>query len=352
MASNYSQLNKTVTAVLKTLSPRNRDILSRRFGIRNGKKETLESIGASYKITRERVRQIEETTLRQLMKNAPSMPDVQNTIENAKAVISDHQGVIRESNLFNLTTGSTRESAQNAGLVFLLALSPELDRLSENDRYHAFWALTDNYFKGFKLMTENIIDSLDKSNNVMSKEDLLFLARKSGIIGFDGQPLNREHVDLALNISKNIGKNIFNEVGLASWPEIQPKGVRDKAYLVLRKETQPRHFSEIANLINSSGFDGRKANVQTVHNELIKDSRFVLVGRGMYALSKWGYKSGTVKDVLIDILKNAQKPLPKAQLVAKVKDMRMVKENTILLNLQDSDIFHKLEDGTYKLKEL
>ena len=110
------------------------------------------------------------------------------------------------------------------------------------------------------------------------------------------------------------------------------------------------HFSAVAKTIGT--LFSKKAHIATTHNELIKDPRFVLVGRGMYALSDWGYKAGTVKDVLVDILRNAQKPMPKAQLVAKVKDMRMVKENTILLNLQDTDIFHKQEDGTYKLKEL
>src|SRR3989338_4291930 len=352
MASNFSQINKTVKAVLKTLSPRNRDILSRRFGLIKGKKETLESIGASYKITRERVRQIEEATLKQLAKNISALPDAQFHIETVKNIIDDHQGVIKESGLFGIATGSEKETAQNSGLVFILTVSNKLERFSENDTYHAFWALSGEHSKGFKAMTESLISTLARHNNVMSKEELLSLSRKTNVSGFDSQPLNENHVNLALNVSKKIDKNIFNEIGLAAWPEIQPKGVRDKAYLVLKKENQPRHFSDIARLINASRFDNRRANVQTVHNELIKDNRFILVGRGMYALSDWGYKAGTVKDVLVDILRNAQKPMPKAQLVAKVKDMRMVKENTILLNLQDTDIFHKQEDGTYKLKEL
>jgi len=120
---------------------------------------------------------------------------------------------------------------------------------------------------------------------------------------------------------------------------------------VLKRSNSPKHFGDIAKLINEAGFSGKKANVQTVHNELIKDSRFVLVGRGMYALSEWGYSAGTVKDVLVDILKKSPKPLARASLIAKVKDARMVKENTILLNLQDSKTFSKSEDGTYTLRK-
>ena len=43
-------------------------------------------------------------------------------------------------------------------------------------------------------------------------------------------------------------KNVFDEVGLISWAEVKPKGVRDKAYLVLKKENKPKHFTEIAKL--------------------------------------------------------------------------------------------------------
>src|SRR3989338_8041463 len=110
---------------------------------------------------------------------------------------------------------------------------------------------------------------------------------------------------LPINLSKEINKNIFGEVGLVSWPSVKPRGVRDKAYLVVKRDGKPKHFRDIAKLINSTGFSNRKANVQTVHNELIKDSRFVLVGRGTYGLTEWGYKAGTVKDVLVDLLRSA-----------------------------------------------
>ena len=202
----------------------------------------------------------------------------------------------------------------------------------------------------FKNMASSCINILGKSGKVSAETEFYNLAKKNDVPGLNGD-LNPRHLATYITISKNVGKNIFNEVGLVSWPEIRPKGVKDKAYLVLKKNNDPKHFSEIAKLINAAGFQGKKANVQTVHNELIKDNRFVLVGRGMYALSEWGYKSGTVKDVLVDLLKNSSKPMPKTALLTKVMNARMVKENTILLNLQDSKTFVKNEDGTYELKE-
>ena len=71
----------------------------------------------------------------------------------------------------------------------------------------------------------------------------------------------------------------------------------------------------------------------------------------MYALSDWGYKSGTVKDVMMDLLKNSSRPLAKSAILTKVMNARMVKENTVLLNLQDSKTFTKNTDGTYELRK-
>ena len=154
---------------------------------------------------------------------------------------------------------------------------------------------------------------------------------------------------MILDIAKDIEKNNFGEIGLIDWPEISPQGVKDKAYLVLRKTNEPLHFTEITDLINKWGFAKRPAYVQTVHNELIKDPRFVLVGRGTYALADWGYESGTVEELIEKILKNSKKPLTKKEILDKVLAQRRVKPNTIVLNLQRSPKFAKLGDGKYAI---
>lgn len=343
-------VTKTVANLVKVLSARNKDIISRRFGLKNGKKETLESIGQSYGITRERVRQIEEFTLSQLSKGALN-PEIEKYATLAKSILNENGGVMKEKDLFKAFSGNDAESVINSSLVFVLTLDKDLTRFNDNDNFHSFWAADNNVLNNFKSMASSCVSVLEKSGKVNVEGEFYNLAKKNNVSGLNGGDLNPKHLATYLTISKSMGKNIFNEVGLVSWPEIRPKGVRDKAYLVLKKENNPKHFSEIAKLINAIGFQGKKANVQTVHNELIKDSRFVLVGRGMYALSEWGYKSGTVKDVLVDLLKNSSKPITKTALLTKVMNARMVKENTILLNLQDSKTFIKNDDGTYELKK-
>lgn len=344
MSNTNSAITKTVVLLVKSLSTRNRDIISRRFGLKTGKKETLESIGKSYGITRERVRQIEEFSLKQLSKTALTVPDVARYVSLSKDILGGNGGVMRESDMFKAFSGNDKENVANASLVFVLALAGEPVRLNENDSFHSFWALDKQSADLFRENVSEFVAALDRNKKPVNEAELVSFAENNNV-------KNSRNIGVFMGVSKELGRNVFNEVGLVSWAEVKPKGVRDKAYLVLKKESQPKHFSEIARLINATGFSSRKANIQTVHNELIKDSRFVLVGRGMYGLSEWGYKPGTVKEVLVDILKGSTRPVAKAELVAKVLDSRMVKENTILLNLQDSKVFSKREDGTYALRK-
>ena len=156
--------------------------------------------------------------------------------------------------------------------------------------------------------------------------------------------LNKNFLTSCLEISKKIQKNQQGVWGLLNWPEINPRGVKDRALLVFKKENKPLHFKEVASLIP-------KALPQTVHNELIKDSRFVLVGRGVYALREWGYEKGFVRDVIFKTLKEAGKPLSKSEILEKVLKQRLVKENTVLLNLTDKKYFAKTVGNFYTIRE-
>jgi len=345
-------LKATATGIIKPLSERNRDIIARRFGLQNGKRETLEAIGRSYGITRERVRQIEESTLAQLTKSAANYKDVLKYVAAVRAMLMKEGGIMKERDLFTSFSGSNNYDATNAALSFILTLNQELVKSEENDQFHAFWAADQKKVDQFRNVVAALTNAFNDRGTVIAEAQLFPFAREHGVLTGNGSEFSDKTLTNLMSISKQIDRNIFGEAGLVSWAEVKPKGVRDKAYLIMKKEGEARHFGEIAKLINTARFNDRKAvNVQTVHNELIKDDRFVLVGRGMYALAEWGYKAGTVKEVLMDILKNAPQPLPKSDLVARVMDARMVKENTILLNLQDSSCFVKNEDGTYTLRK-
>ena len=119
----------------------------------------------------------------------------------------------------------------------------------------------------------------------------------------------------------------------------------DEYWDTLKREGKPLHFLKTAQSIGEQ-ITKRPVHAQTVHNELIKDNRFVLVGRGLYALNEWGYQPGIVRDVIKAVLAK-HGPLSKDELIKKVLQERHVKENTILINLQNKDHFQKTVDGRF-----
>src|SRR3989344_5925541 len=270
MANVNNVITKTVASLVKNLSVRNRDVISRRFGLKSGKKETLESIGKGYGITRERVRQIEEFSMNQLSKAIPSVPEVAKYVSLAKDILSGSGGIMRESDLFKAFSGNDNPNVINSSLVFVLTLAGEPVRFGESDTHHSFWAATRGHQESFKKNISALIGAFQKNEKPVAEAGIASFADKSGIGSL-------KDIKVFLSVSKELGRNVFGEVGLVNWAEVKPKGVRDKAYLVLKKENKPKHFSEIAKLINTTAFSARKANTQTVHNELIKDSRFVLI---------------------------------------------------------------------------
>ncbi len=58
--------NEDIDAVLKTLTPREEEVVRLRFGLRDGRCHTLEEVGSQFDVTRERIRQIEAKALRKL----------------------------------------------------------------------------------------------------------------------------------------------------------------------------------------------------------------------------------------------------------------------------------------------
>ena len=111
------------------------------------------------------------------------------------------------------------------------------------------------------------------------------------------------------------------------------------------------HFSQIAKHIKDSDFKRKDVTTQAIHNELIKDGRFVLIGRGIYALKEWGYQKGTVADIISKILKKNKEPMHRDDIVREVLKSRQVKETTILLNLQGKPQFKRVAKATYELAE-
>jgi hypothetical protein len=331
--------------LLEDVDDRARDIIIKRFGIDGSRPKTLENLGKSYGITRERVRQIEMLTLKEL-RNGPNAERIGKIGSLIHATLSDAGGVMEQEALLTEMLGDDRSGdANRAALLFLLNLSDEVEHFAEKTTIRAVWASN-------RAAYDKLTSLLDKANALFKaeKKPLAWSDLKNKLQAPDAsEPIREEALKTALKTSKLISENPFGEWGLTTWTDIVPKGVRDKAYLVLRKHAKPLHFLKITEQINGSRFDTRKAYPQTVHNELIKDKRFVLVGRGIYALKEWGYVPGTVADVLMQILTEHKGPMDRTELLDEVLKRRMVKRNTVLIGLQDKTKFKRVDRRMYDL---
>ena len=320
-----------------------RDVVEKRFGLKGASAHTLEAIGQEYKITRERVRQIEADALRHLVKpefTAEAEPIFRKLEEH----LDNHGGVMAEKHLLE----TTADKRHHPHITFLLEVGNPFKRLSETGEYRARWTTKPEAAEQAESILEEVIRDLERKKEPVPRKELeeIISSHAKEITGAAPSP---QTVEAYLATSNLVQPNPYNEYGLVSWHTISPRGIKDKAYLVLVKSGRPLHFRDVASEINKAGWNSRKAHPQTVHNELIKDSRFVLVGRGLYALREWGYEPGVVRDVLVSVLRQAGHPLAKGEIIEKVLEKRFVKEPTILLNLQNKSLFRRTQEGRYTL---
>lgn len=334
---NYAQLYQKLT---KGLTPKTKDIFDRRFGVKTGEQETLESIGKTMDITRERVRQIEEAGFAFVKKQNKETLD---KIFKDFALYFEGKGGFKKEDTAIEDLGGKNAKPY---VLFLLTLGEQFSRVCEKKDFYSFWSTLQNPEAKVRETLGTLILSFGKERTPLSKQEFStnFISKNN---------LDAVHLSSYLEISKKIQENREGKIGLADWPEIKPRGVRDRAFLVFKKHQKPLHFTKVAEMIDSLEYNlpNKKTYPQTVHNELIKDSRFVLVGRGTYALQEWGYSPGTIKDVIVKVLGQKQEALHKDDIVKEVLSQRLVAKNTVLMNLNNKKYFAKDQEGKYLLRK-
>lgn len=331
-----------VNDVLATIErEREREIVARRFGLFD-RKETLEQIGEMLGITRERVRQLEKSVVTRLKTSAEqgAVPHVQAFQDKLIEHLESMGGVARISDI-TAKIVSDPSRIEQARAAFLAQLSPAVLVINEDDYfYHSVATLAEGNDKAVKADVTKLIETIKKLGEPKPIGEIATTA------GFT-DPIRSEAL---ASISKQLA-TLNGRWGLMKWPMVNPKNIRDKIYVILKEHGKHLHFNEIAEAIKDSEFKRKDVTTQAIHNELIKDKRFVLIGRGIYALKEWGYEKGTVADIISEVLRKAGEPLHRDEIVKRVLQSRYVKETTILLNLQGKPQFKRVAKATYDLAE-
>lgn len=343
MDQNADAIAEAIKGSLKIIEQdREREIISRRFGL-SGQKETLEQIGDMLNITRERVRQLEKAILIRLRvcSEEGQIPELAAAEKIIIRNLTEMGRIARVSALADKIYGRTTTPAERAELAFIGNISAALTTIDENDNYYPAVGIADyGDTLAIKHKVDEIVSLIKKNKKPMTIEEL-------------DSKLNYEHpshIEAVASISKQLA-TLSGLWGLAKWPTVNPKNIRDKIFVVLENQKEPMHFADIAKAIAESDFKRKNVTIQAIHNELIKDERFVLIGRGIYALDSWGYKKGTVSEIIEGIMKEAGKPMTREEIVKEVLHLRKVKETTILLNLQNRKVFKKVDKNSYALAE-
>lgn len=328
--------------MLSQLPERSREILKKRFGLAdNFTIQTLEKIGSDYGITRERVRQIISDAKKSVIKRSGEA-EFSKAESRLIFTIDKKHGIIKEEDILKELDPAGSLSERNA-MRFLSDCSSKIKVIGSKDGAEKVWIVSDEVLAKAKRVLEEARSFLEKNRKLFGDEEISRqLADKLG----DFSP---KEVLSHLEVLSDVKKNKFGRWGLSHWPEITPKGSREKIYLVLKEEKKPLHFTQIAKLIEKYKLGHKRVHPQTIHNELIKDERFVLIGRGIYALAEWGYSGGAVKDVIKKVLEKSGRPLDREEIVKQVLEMRKVKRTTIMINLNSGEF--ERAGAVYALKK-
>ena len=326
-----------VEQILKELRrDRDRQIIARRFGFGLSRRQTLEKIGSDFEITRERVRQIEKAAIAKMRLSEAA--EIATGSDLLRAIASDQGGILPIADIAEMLNAPDTDVPY---IVFLALLSPSVELIDEDDDMRQAVGLAGVFARNqVNLLVAEIIKT------VKDHAKPITLAKLKVKLPSELEAATLEQL---MRISKRLAY-FDGKWGLISWPEVNPKSIRDKTYLVLSRHGRPLHFSEIAKHVRGLGITKRNVTIQAVHNELIKDQRFILIGRGIYALAEWGYTPGTVAEIIASVLR-AEQPLHKDEIVRRVLMKRQVKTTTIILNLQEKEQFQRTAKATYKLKD-
>ncbi|MCL5017423.1 MAG: hypothetical protein M1155_02060 [Patescibacteria group bacterium] len=344
---NTVNIEKLLDQVLSVLNARQREVIDRRYGLSDGKTLTLAELGTSFGITRERVRQIEAGALKELREFIKS-----GILKDFAATVNEHiknlGGARREALLLadlQLLLSESASSVFDNRVKFLLELNGDPKYSAENESFYSYWYQEESENKKILSFVSKLLKYMKTK-----KEKVLSHGSMDKVFAEAIKPHNLKDL-VAINfisLSKDFHINSFGEFGLSDWKETNPRTIRDWAYAVLKKEKKPLHFVEIASAIGKYKNSEKSINPQTVHNELIKDSKFVLVGRGIYGLQEHGYVPGTAKEVMMRILKE-HGPLKPKELIDLVLKERVFKKNTIFINLQNKKHFTRIDNGKYQV---
>ena len=272
-AQEVGNLNivEIINNLFNELNGRERDVLSRRFGLHGSSKETLERIGNVHSLTRERIRQIEATAIKKLRQ----LENLENYISGLKKVIyellEEHGGFMEQRYLIDnlvkfsvdgIETKIKDENLHRSHLDFLISklLHNEFERVNNSPVFKGLFKLKFQALDHFEELAEELFNKIKEKESILSTEEMFSLINELDSYkthqeklktannidispALNADNLYEENIDLInankviysiLRTARKIEQNKFGYWGAYHWREIKPKTINDKTYLVLK----------------------------------------------------------------------------------------------------------------------
>ncbi|MCF7917676.1 hypothetical protein K9L27_01560 [Candidatus Gracilibacteria bacterium] len=332
---NFPEL---MNRLLGLLTEKEQNIIERRFSLGNCPRETLDKIGRSYSITRERVRQIEAVAIKKLARISMD-PSMRYIHDLGYSVLVDHGKVMSENLLVSemLKHFQTNKSIDPNAMKLAMRVSDKLIKQEKNQFFCPFWRTKDISFGEVK----NVIKDIEKTMKKLG--DVLVLSDIQGSL----KQYDPAMIASLLHVSWGFMETDHGW-GLKQWRFINPRSIKDKILISLKEIGKPLHFTDIIKHVLNDFRSKKKVTPQAIHNELIRHGEFVLVGRGLYGLREWGLASGTVCDVIRSVLKENGVPMKRQEIIDAVSKKRDIRLGTISLNLQKYPFFKRVGRAVYE----
>jgi len=341
---NKNEIETGFSSILDSLSEKEKNVLRNRVWL-EWQKLTLQAIWNSFSpsITRERVRQIEDSGIKKLWRIIQNTP-LALIQEKAREFTELNGGLIGKTKLVNeLIKELKLESNINSFIIETIVQADE-DILKSKPKLG-----TETYFH-VPTINKQLVSAIHKEAIRILKKKKDVMPQISLYEQVKNNLMEKTTITLinsVMDVFDDVVTGENNLIGLEKWKILNPKTLKDKAIYIMKKEKVPMHFVDISNKITE--YLGETVKVNTIHNELIRNEEFVLIGRGLYALKEWGFKSGTVIDVITDVLKKKGEAMSTEDIIKSVLKVREVKKTTIYMNLQNRKIIKRVWRNYYDL---
>jgi hypothetical protein len=230
-----SAVRSAAAELLGILDERSRRIITRRFGLDGRDGKTLHAIGAEEGVTRERIRQIEQSALKMFRAartsdEADSSRAGKKTSDALQELLESLGGVAREPVLWAVLR--LQDPKDRAAILFLLESLPDVKEVPESD-------LLFRHFRREGSANSDAVLTHAKALLVSASrllDDGKFFAGVSARVGMS---LSDPALRSVLSLSREIVQTPFGEWGLRGWAEATPRGDGDKANIVLKRAKRP-----------------------------------------------------------------------------------------------------------------